>query len=224
MQRCPGFHKNVSFAKWTNPIAEIINFLDSTTLCLTRYAASLLELNLSGRLKKHNIMHYFSYNNSKWFRQTHQYHIKYSYFSKFSTSSEQTARSSQSAEYSYPPNHPNRRNQKFISIPGDEHRISSSACLSGCLFPILSQLASHATMFAAEWSNKGWLEAFCVKVNCSKSLRFDCSLMNDDLRAFRTWCHRKKLIDLQLPETFKICAKLAWNVRNLKVLTLFCSF
>ena len=45
MQRCPGFHKNVSFAKWTNQIAEIINFLDSTTLCLTRYAASLLELN-----------------------------------------------------------------------------------------------------------------------------------------------------------------------------------
>ena len=42
MQRCPGFHKNVSFAKWTNQIAEIINFLDSTTLCLTRYAASLL--------------------------------------------------------------------------------------------------------------------------------------------------------------------------------------
>ena len=70
MQRCPGFHKNVSFSKWTNQIAEIINFLDSTTLCLTRYAASLLQLNSSGRLNKHNIMHYFSYINSKWFRQT----------------------------------------------------------------------------------------------------------------------------------------------------------
>ena len=71
---CPGFHKNVSFAKWTNQIAEMINILDSTTLCLTRFAASLLELNSSGLLNKHNIMHYFSYNNSKWFRQTHQYH------------------------------------------------------------------------------------------------------------------------------------------------------
>ena len=34
----------------------IINFLDSTTLCLTRYAASLLELNSSGRLNKQNII------------------------------------------------------------------------------------------------------------------------------------------------------------------------
>ena len=81
MQRCPGFHKNVRFAKWANQIAEIINFLDSTTLCLTRYAASLLELNSSGRLNKHNIMHYFSYINSKWFRQSHQYHTKFLDFS-----------------------------------------------------------------------------------------------------------------------------------------------
>ena len=42
MQRCPGFHKNVIFPKWTNQIAEIVNFLDSTTLCWTRYAAFLV--------------------------------------------------------------------------------------------------------------------------------------------------------------------------------------
>ena len=80
MPLCPGFHKNVSFAKWTNQIAEIINFLGSTTLCLTRFAASLLELNSCGWLNKHNIMHYFSYINSKWVRQTHQYHTNFGIF------------------------------------------------------------------------------------------------------------------------------------------------
>ena len=45
MPLCPGLHKNVSPAKRTNQIAEIINFLNSTTLCLTRYAASLLVYN-----------------------------------------------------------------------------------------------------------------------------------------------------------------------------------
>ena len=42
-----------------------VRTLDSTTSCLTRYAASFLELNSSGRLNKHNIMHYFSYISSK---------------------------------------------------------------------------------------------------------------------------------------------------------------
>ena len=37
----------------------------TTTLCLTRYAASLLALNSSRRLNKHDIMQYFSYINSK---------------------------------------------------------------------------------------------------------------------------------------------------------------
>ena len=66
MPLCPGFHKNVSFAKRTNQIAEFMKFLDTTTLCMTRYAASLPELISSGRLNKQNFMHYFSYNNSKW--------------------------------------------------------------------------------------------------------------------------------------------------------------
>ena len=65
MPLCAGFHKNVRFAKRTNQMAAINNFLASTTLCLTRYLASLVELNSSGRLNKHNIIHYFPYINSK---------------------------------------------------------------------------------------------------------------------------------------------------------------
>ena len=44
------------------------------TSCLTRYAASLFELNSSGGLIKHNILHYLSYFNSKWFKLTHQFY------------------------------------------------------------------------------------------------------------------------------------------------------